>query len=50
MKTYKHASTSKLVTRFDNELVKIIRNDLKAIRAAKTQFLNSVATDHLTAA
>jgi hypothetical protein len=42
MKTAKKPSISKLVASFDNQLKKIIMNDLKAIKA-KTQFLPTAA-------
>ncbi|MEO7213955.1 hypothetical protein [Mucilaginibacter sp.] len=32
MKTYKKPATSKLVTRFDNELRSLLMEDLKALR------------------
>ena len=40
MKTYKRPATSKLFTRFDNELKNLLMEDLKAFRT-KTQFINS---------
>ncbi|MDN3550253.1 hypothetical protein [Mucilaginibacter aquaedulcis] len=42
MKTSKKPSISKLVASFDNQLKKIIMNDLKAIKA-KNQFLPTAA-------
>jgi len=42
MKTSKKLSVSKLVARFDNELKNIIMNDLKALKEAKSQFLNTI--------
>jgi hypothetical protein len=42
MKTTKKPSINKLVASFDNQLKKIIMNDLKAIKA-KTQFLPTAA-------
>jgi hypothetical protein len=37
MKTYKKPATSKLITRFDNELKNLLMEDLKTFRA-KNQF------------
>jgi hypothetical protein len=42
MKTIKKPSISKLVASFDNQLKKIIMNDLKAVKA-KSPFLPSAA-------
>ncbi|WPU93738.1 hypothetical protein SNE25_30945 [Mucilaginibacter sabulilitoris] len=42
MKSNKKPSISKLVTSFDNQLKRIIMNDLKAIKA-KTLFLPTAA-------
>ncbi|MEN0054061.1 MAG: hypothetical protein AAGC65_10345 [Mucilaginibacter sp.] len=42
MKASKKPSISKLVASFDNQLKKIIMNDLKAIKA-KTPFLSTAA-------
>jgi hypothetical protein len=42
MKTTKKPSISKLVNSFDNQLKKIIMNDLKALKA-KNAFLPSAA-------
>lgn len=42
MKSNKKTSISKLVTSFDNQLKRIIMNDLKAIKA-KTPFLPAAA-------
>jgi hypothetical protein len=42
MKTNKKPSTNKLITGFDNQLKRIIMNDLKALKA-KTPFLPSAA-------
>jgi hypothetical protein len=41
MKTKNKPSASKLVKRFDKELMNIIMNDLKALRVAKTQLLTA---------
>ena len=41
MKTYNKPSASKLVVQFDKQLKNIIMNDLKALRSAKTQFVNN---------
>jgi hypothetical protein len=40
MKAYNKPATSKLVTRFDNELKNLLMEDLKAFRE-RTQFLPS---------
>jgi len=40
MKTYNKPAASKLVTRFDNQLKKMLSEDLKAFMA-KSKFLNS---------
>lgn len=40
MKTYNKIATSKLVARFDEELLNILREDLKAFKA-NNQFLTS---------
>ena len=40
MKIYQKPATSKLMTRFDNELRNLIMEDLKAFRA-KNPFLNN---------
>jgi|GEM_PF-714407 len=37
MKSHKKSSTSKLVTRFDNELRMLLLNDLNNVRGAKHQ-------------
>jgi hypothetical protein len=42
MKTTKKTSISKLITNFDNQLKRIIMNDLKAIKA-KTPLLPTAA-------
>ncbi|SDQ01205.1 hypothetical protein SAMN05428975_5644 [Mucilaginibacter sp. OK268] len=42
MKTTKKPSISKLITNFDNQLKRIIMNDLKAIKA-KTPLLPTAA-------
>lgn len=44
MKTYTKTATSKLVTRFDNELKNLLMEDLKAFRE-RTQFLPSNKQD-----
>jgi hypothetical protein len=41
MKTHKSTSTSKLVSRFDNQLKKLLLNDLKIIRGVNAQLLSS---------
>ncbi len=50
MKAYKKPSVSKLVARFDKELKSILVNDLKALKAAKNNFMHAIGPDHLTAA
>jgi hypothetical protein len=40
MKTYKKPATSKLLTRFDNELKNMLMEDLKAFKV-RTQFISS---------
>jgi len=40
MKEYKTPSASKMISRFDNQLKKIILNDLKAIKAVKAKLAN----------
>lgn len=42
MKTYKTTSTSKLVSRFDNELKQLLMEDLKAYKE-RNQFANNQA-------
>jgi hypothetical protein len=44
MKTYKKPSTSKLVARFDNELMSLLMEDLKAFRE-RNQFSSSKKQD-----
>ncbi|WP_454803982.1 hypothetical protein [Mucilaginibacter phyllosphaerae] len=41
MKTYQKPATSKLVNRFDKELMNILMNDLKAIKAKNNSRLNA---------
>ncbi len=50
MKTYKKPATSKLVARFDNELMDILMNDLKNLRGVKNQFLKLIKTEQLSVA
>ncbi|EHQ29573.1 hypothetical protein [Mucilaginibacter paludis] len=54
MKTYKPTSVSKLVDRFDNELKRLLMEDLSAIRASQAKFINNIQqgikTDSLSAA
>jgi hypothetical protein len=54
MRTYNKTTVSKLVARFDTELKNILMSDLKAIKAAKNEILNSVTVglqqDSLSAA
>ncbi|MFD1257337.1 hypothetical protein ACFQ3S_11065 [Mucilaginibacter terrae] len=42
MKTYRKPSISKLVTRFDNELKNMLLEDLKNVKSAKNQLLDSI--------
>ncbi|WP_158827187.1 hypothetical protein [Mucilaginibacter lacusdianchii] len=42
MKTYRKPSISKLVNRFDNELKQLLMDDLKTVRSAKNQLLESI--------
>jgi len=41
---------SKLVAHFDNELINILMEDLKAIKATKNSFLRLIKTDELSVA
>lgn len=41
MKTYQKPATSKLVNRFDKELMNILMNDLKVIKAKNTSRLTA---------
>ena len=41
MKTYQKPATSKLVNRFDKELMNILMNDLKAIKQKNASRLNA---------
>jgi len=41
MKNHSKPAVSKLVARFDKELKNILMTDLKAIKKAKSQFLNT---------
>ena len=50
MKTINKPAASKLVARFDQELLEILRADLKALKQAKNQFLNNVNNNLLPAA
>ncbi len=43
MKTQKTTSISKLVSRFDNELKKLIMQDLKSINSTKNQVMDKIA-------
>jgi hypothetical protein len=42
MKTYSKPSISKLVTRFDNELKNMLLEDLKNVRSAKNQLIDTI--------
>ena len=50
MKTINRPAASKLVARFDQELLEILRTDLKALKQVKNQFLNNVNNNLLPAA
>jgi hypothetical protein len=50
MKTNRKPATSKLVARFDSELVDIIMSDLRAIRGVKSRFLKIIKTEQLSVA
>jgi hypothetical protein len=50
MKSYNKIATSKLVKRFDEELLNILREDLKAMKQAKFQFINRINNNLLPAA
>jgi len=42
MKSYNKPSISKLVTRFDNELKNMLLEDLKNVKNAKSQLIDSI--------
>ncbi len=50
MKTYQKPATSKLVARFDNELMNILMDDLRTIRKVKNSFLRLIKTEQLSVA
>jgi hypothetical protein len=50
MKTYQKPATSKLVARFDNELMNIIAADLRTIRTVKRNFLTLIKCERLSVA
>jgi len=50
MKTNQKPATSKLVARFDNELMEIIMADLRAIRTVRNTFLKLIKTEQLSVA
>jgi hypothetical protein len=50
MKLIKKPATSKLVAHFDNELMNIIMDDLRAIKGAKNRFLRLIKTEQLSVA
>jgi len=50
MKTYQKPATSKLVARFDNELMNIIMADLRSVRTVKNNFLRLIKTEQLSVA
>ena len=50
MKFSQKPATSKLVARYDNELMQIIMGDLRAIKGVKNQFLKLIKTEQLSVA
>jgi len=50
MKTYQKPATSKLVARFDNELMNILMDDLRTVRRVKHCFLRLIKTEQLSVA
>jgi hypothetical protein len=50
MKNLKQTSVSKLVARFDKELMNLLNEDLKAIKAAKNQIVKKMSPERLSAA
>ena len=50
MKTNRKPATSKLVARFDNELMNILMEDLRAIKTVKNRFLKLIKTEQLSVA
>ena len=50
MKIYNKIATSKLVNRIDEELLNILREDLKAMKEAKVRFINRINNNLLPAA
>jgi hypothetical protein len=42
MKTYRKPSISKLVAGFDNELKSLLLQDLKAVKSAKNQLIDTI--------
>ncbi|MDB5111928.1 MAG: hypothetical protein JWR67_3042 [Mucilaginibacter sp.] len=50
MKTTQKPAISKLVARFDSELMNIIMDDLRAIKGAKNRFLKIIKTEQLSVA
>jgi len=50
MKINRKPATSKLVARFDNELMQILMDDLRAMRGVKRQFLKLIKTEQLSVA
>jgi hypothetical protein len=50
MKTYQKPATSKLVARFDNELMNIIMEDLRTVRVVRNRFLKLIKTEQLSVA
>ena len=50
MKTYQKPATSKLVARFDNELMNIIMEDLRTVRLVRNRFLKLIKTEQLSVA
>ena len=50
MKTNRKPATSKLVASFDNELMNILMEDLRAIKTVKNRFLKLIKTEQLSVA
>ena len=50
MKINQKPATSKLVARYDNELMQIIMGDLRAIRGVKNSFMKLIKTEQLSVA
>jgi hypothetical protein len=50
MKTYRKPAASKLVARFDTELMNIIMDDLRVMKGTKNRFLRLIKTEQLSVA